>query len=114
MILLFFFSSRRRHTSCALVTGVQTCALPICRVLAASMRMEGQQAPGAAASARNDVEDGGRGLSWFARNGGTPGEESPRPPLRQAGRAPASCWQMRVYREAVWTAACNGTEGTTR
>src|SRR3546814_3362054 len=25
----FFFSSRRRHTICALVTGVQTCALPI-------------------------------------------------------------------------------------
>src|SRR3546814_1295166 len=29
MILFFFFSSRRRHTRCALVTGVQTCALPI-------------------------------------------------------------------------------------
>src|SRR3546814_10778742 len=28
--LRFFFSSRRRHTRCALVTGVQTCALPIC------------------------------------------------------------------------------------
>src|SRR3546814_853631 len=27
---LFFFSSRRRHPICALVTGVQTCALPIC------------------------------------------------------------------------------------
>src|SRR3546814_1722094 len=27
----FFFSSRRRHTRCALVTGVQTCALPILR-----------------------------------------------------------------------------------
>src|SRR3546814_14596009 len=27
--MLFFFSSRRRHTICALVTGVQTCALPI-------------------------------------------------------------------------------------
>src|SRR3546814_12646256 len=27
---VFVFSSRRRHTSCALVTGVQTCALPIC------------------------------------------------------------------------------------
>src|SRR3546814_10692458 len=25
----FFFASRRRHTRCALVTGVQTCALPI-------------------------------------------------------------------------------------
>src|SRR3546814_7963248 len=27
--LVFFFASRRRHTRCALVTGVQTCALPI-------------------------------------------------------------------------------------
>src|SRR3546814_2248521 len=30
--LYCFFSSRRRHTRCALVTGVQTCALPICPV----------------------------------------------------------------------------------
>src|SRR3546814_10338385 len=29
-IRMCFFSSRRRHTRCALVTGVQTCALPIC------------------------------------------------------------------------------------
>src|SRR3546814_8945304 len=28
-LFYFFFSSRRRHTRCALVTGVQTCALPI-------------------------------------------------------------------------------------
>src|SRR3546814_16442037 len=28
---IFFFSSRRRHTRCALVTGVQKCALPICQ-----------------------------------------------------------------------------------
>src|SRR3546814_15167219 len=28
-MVCFFFSSRRRHTRCALVTGVQTCALPI-------------------------------------------------------------------------------------
>src|SRR3546814_9212715 len=28
--IFFLFSSRRRHTRCALVTGVQTCALPIC------------------------------------------------------------------------------------
>src|SRR3546814_10073991 len=31
--VLFFFSSRRRHTRCALVTGVQTCALPISLVM---------------------------------------------------------------------------------
>src|SRR3546814_13250900 len=30
ILVFFFFSSRRRHTRCALVTGVQTCALPIC------------------------------------------------------------------------------------
>src|SRR3546814_10443611 len=29
-VVFFFLSSRRRHTRCALVTGVQTCALPIC------------------------------------------------------------------------------------
>src|SRR3546814_10104663 len=29
---VFFFSSRSRHTMCALVTGVQTCALPICAI----------------------------------------------------------------------------------
>src|SRR3546814_4375619 len=32
-VLIFFFSSRRRHTRCALVTGVQTCALPISAVV---------------------------------------------------------------------------------
>src|SRR3546814_3042775 len=30
-LFVFFFSSQRRHTRCALVTGVQTCALPILR-----------------------------------------------------------------------------------
>ena len=29
VLVWFFFSSRRRHTRCARVTGVQTCALPI-------------------------------------------------------------------------------------
>src|SRR3546814_15843930 len=32
ILSFFFFSSRRRHTRCALVTGVQTCALPISQV----------------------------------------------------------------------------------
>src|SRR3546814_5269812 len=33
----FFFASRRRHTRCALVTGVQTCALPISASLVAGL-----------------------------------------------------------------------------
>src|SRR3546814_5466696 len=46
---MFFFSSRRRHTRCALVTGVQTCALPICRVISQS------QAPGTELDAGSEV-----------------------------------------------------------
>src|SRR3546814_2532755 len=37
LVFFFFFSSRRRHTRCALVTGVQTCALPISGMNPASM-----------------------------------------------------------------------------
>src|SRR3546814_9301714 len=37
--VVFFFSSRRRHTICALVTGVQTCALPISLLLQAVTQM---------------------------------------------------------------------------
>src|SRR3546814_479185 len=45
----FFFSSRRRHTRCALVTGVQTCALPICHQIAPVVGLgEGRDAPDAA------------------------------------------------------------------
>src|SRR3546814_17779336 len=35
--MCFFFSSRRRHTRCALVTGVQTCSLPIFSAYAAPL-----------------------------------------------------------------------------
>src|SRR3546814_8715121 len=37
----FFFSSRRRHTRCALVTGVQTCALPISEKFFQFLRQQG-------------------------------------------------------------------------
>src|SRR3546814_3167759 len=37
----FIFSSRRLHTSCALVTGVQTCALPILGLLACRRLIQG-------------------------------------------------------------------------
>src|SRR3546814_19243505 len=39
--LRFFFSSRRRHTRCALVTGVQTCALPISCLTRSFFRADG-------------------------------------------------------------------------
>src|SRR3546814_8263307 len=42
LICFFFFSSRRRHTRCALVTGVQTCALPISFAGLLEVRVEEQ------------------------------------------------------------------------
>src|SRR3546814_131521 len=42
--LFFFFSSRRRHTRCALVTGVQTCALPISKAMGSGIMEHEQRA----------------------------------------------------------------------
>src|SRR3546814_3778239 len=42
LVLSFFFSSRRRHTRCALVTGVQTCALPISSSVNGTLYVRGQ------------------------------------------------------------------------
>src|SRR3546814_1179601 len=44
LISLFYFSSRRRHTICALVTGVQTCALPIYALESAQEERQGEAA----------------------------------------------------------------------
>src|SRR3546814_13254358 len=53
-MMSYFFSSRRRHTRCALVTGVQTCALPI------SCLGEGVRAPRQLAELASPI-DGDRG-----------------------------------------------------
>src|SRR3546814_16350806 len=59
----FFFSSRRRHTRCALVTGVQTCALPISLlVFSAGMYLLQKQGPDSRFSGniyKNEVAPGG-------------------------------------------------------
>src|SRR3546814_20990516 len=46
LVLSVFFSSRRRHTICALVTGVQTCALPIYHHLFERKQADALLAPG--------------------------------------------------------------------
>src|SRR3546814_1390407 len=66
--MVFFFSSRRRHTRCALVTGVQTCALPIYRfapmrneLTRASLLLSADRIGGAAGAAmRRYAETGDR------------------------------------------------------
>src|SRR3546814_2098400 len=65
--VFFFFSSRRRHTSCALVTGVQTCALPICRrrVNAPALRSVGKWRNGQVR--KTDDHGGGAFMTATAR-----------------------------------------------
>src|SRR3546814_14598105 len=58
VFLLFFFSSRRRHTRCALVTGVQTCALPI-SLLALALFLAGAAAASTASASGRVV------VGWF-------------------------------------------------
>src|SRR3546814_6365699 len=80
--LFFFFSSRRRHTRCALVTGVQTCALPI--------------------SGRGAGERCGRRVARCGRGGASAGRAAVAGLRRQAVSASRS-EERRVGKECVST-----------
>src|SRR3546814_13157643 len=60
----FFFSSRRRHTRCALVTGVQTCALPISELLLQVERAH----DGCQIGSYPFFQDGGVGANFVIRS----------------------------------------------
>src|SRR3546814_13205428 len=85
MFCFFFFSSRRRHTRCALVTGVQTCALPISFLPAPAVGAggAGRLLAGVADGAGADAVRRGRaaGLAW-----------------RPAGRPPPARRPLAQYR----------------
>src|SRR3546814_2696007 len=63
---VFFFSSRRRHTRCALVTGVQTCALPI--YLAQAQPTRSPTAAGQRSISQSWRASGGRGNRRLRRH----------------------------------------------
>src|SRR3546814_6811588 len=67
--VVFFFSSRRRHTRCALVTGVQTCALPISEFrVDLALTVQSGSARGEQCVASIDVDgDGGEAKPLLAR-----------------------------------------------
>src|SRR3546814_11326914 len=64
-LFFFFFSSRRRHTRCALVTGVQTCALPISSRLATT-HSENNLHQGKSVGVRASATDHSRGIARSA------------------------------------------------
>src|SRR3546814_10711941 len=72
VFFLFFFSSRIRHTGCALVTGFQTCALPICLRRRGCNR--GKKSPRADANGSRRQAPGRQLCLWSRRDdlGGDP------------------------------------------
>src|SRR3546814_16039955 len=105
-VLVFVFASGRRHTSCALVTGVQTCALPI------SVARGRAEFGGAARAA-------GRGDSRGADGGDRGGRIEP-------ARLCAARWRTRLFLQGVarlwprgrsmrlWRAGAAATRGRER
>src|SRR3546814_2589932 len=67
VVVFFFFSSRRRHTRCALVTGVQTCALPISLIEALAVEGFDHMPEAGRAIIRDQVAIGGAALPWADR-----------------------------------------------
>src|SRR3546814_10597198 len=91
MFFFFFFSSRRRHTRCALVTGVQTCALPI-SIAAASRdeRLLEEMRTGKGEIVRQDLIppiDGGFLLEGNGTAASGAGTVFPQPWVGKIGRA---------------------------
>src|SRR3546814_11032636 len=67
MVFLFFFSSRRRHTRCALVTGVQTCALPISVARNLAIETRTDPVPPVIGASAGTTTNGGRPWQWARR-----------------------------------------------
>src|SRR3546814_2791118 len=91
----FFLSSRRRHTRCALVTGVQTCALPISLADAVRARENG-------ATGLWSIVNGNNGLMMDAPNSVTGDEDlkvallkpaAPHLQIRPSGGQFSSAWK---------------------
>src|SRR3546814_18481265 len=88
--VVFFFSSRRRHTRCALVTGVQTCALPISGAVRVTDRACDAAGPGPDARRLEAVARHGRAVAAAGRmrgRGGAGPETRPRRAVER-GRQP--------------------------
>src|SRR3546814_4966137 len=90
--LFFFFSSRRRHTRCALVTGVQTCALPISTVEVAQ-ELGISDVAVAKLCARLQAPKPPRGYWAHVRSGATP--RRPRSEERRVGKECVSTCRSR-------------------
>src|SRR3546814_9931698 len=93
LFFFFFFSSRRRHTRCALVTGVQTCALPISFLLIAIIR--------------ECLADTMRGIAWLIKL-------TQLPKLEMQDEAPLGFWRCTHATEKFSPSFIPGDRKSTR
>src|SRR3546814_14090256 len=101
-LFLFFFSSRRRHTRCALVTGVQTCALPILHLsrsargaARASRQMHGGESTGSRALRSGRERDVSQPPAKTADDGLLYSKSESRWEERRVGKEGVSKWRAR-------------------
>src|SRR3546814_10311620 len=96
-LFIVFFSSRRRHTRCALVTGVQTCALPISRRPFAS-----HQEPSRSMLKKPDLIDSENAVSLILDEPSSP-SSPPRSWRGDPDENPCRSEERRVGKECVST-----------
>src|SRR3546814_15348738 len=99
-MVIFFVSSRRRHTRCALVTGVQTCALPIYRkhlACPSTMLRRSPSPKGGGSATSASHPKGSQQMPFFKKS-----RRRFPPPARRPGRALRS-EERRVGKECVST-----------
>src|SRR3546814_16756606 len=99
--MFFLCSSRRRHTRCALVTGVQTCALPILRKI--GFGTAGWKLTGLSCSVRSvnaELTRAGGQVNWVAA---TLNDGDFRPSLVPKSASVISSEERRVGKECVRT-----------
>src|SRR3546814_5849568 len=103
VLFLFFFSSRRRHTRCALVTGVQTCALPISapRDPNAPVPLTGEQVPA--------IGPDGQPITPYGSAGGQQGRG-----VSEAERRANEARELRDNARRSTLIAYNGDQGVRR
>src|SRR3546814_2814412 len=114
LLLYLFLSSRRRHTRCALVTGVQTCALPIllaCRFAGLTFPNPVGVAPGFDKDARvaHAMPHFGFGFVEVGTLTPLPQEGNPRPRLFRLVEDRAEIGRASLGKECVSTCRSRGS-----
>src|SRR3546814_5476996 len=106
--MFFFFSSRRRHTRCALVTGVQTCALPISYIVYRERHARLRSLQHTLVDVESSMEEYLDQRDWRVNANANQGYSLGGLILNVAGKVTANYWLSHVYNPAAGQAHREG------